>query len=357
MSALFKKAVRRKQKARIAIHGPAKSGKTTGAIALARGLVGPSGRIAVVDTEHGSASKTCAGDHDFDVIEIDNFDPRLFIDYIQAAEKEGYDAIVIDSLSHEWIGRGGARELADNETAKSRSGNSFVAWAKVTPLHNAVVEAINRSACHVVATMRVKTEYVMEVNTSTGKTAPRKVGLAPVQREGMEYEFDILFSVDHDHKTIVEGSRYRQIDGKVLPELSVGLGEEIGRWLDEGEAAPAPVRPIAVAPEPIRIDHATTLAEYLEAMIALAEMSPEQVRTALSKRGVVAIPQLTRQQIEDMLGKLETLVYDKQFKATFPDTERADQAAVKRASILRTILGDGDQPGSADHAAAELATA
>ncbi len=322
-TSLFQKATRRKQKARIAATGPAKSGKTTLALSLARGIVGPSGRIAVIDTEHGSASKTCAGDFDFDVIEIDNYDPRIYLDIIQSAEREKYDAIVIDSYSHAWMGKGGVLEIVDNTASRSRSGNTFTAFKEATPIHQSLIEGINASPCHIIATMRAKTEYVLERDPNTGKTAPRKLGLAAVQRDGVEYEFDILMRVDQDHTLVVEGSRYKAIDGLVLRRDGwMELGQKIGRWLDEGDDMPVVSQP-QDSPGVARLKH----------LVAVAGMSETAIRTALSKRSAANYSQLTHAQVEEMISNLEVHLNNQKFVDTFPHVETAREEAEEQKRL------------------------
>ena len=175
----FKPAVKHEAKARIALVGPSGSGKTFTALRIATGL---GGRIAVIDTEHGSASKY-ADLFTFDVANLETFSPKAYCDAIASAVAAGYDVLVIDSLSHEWMGPGGALEMVDAASARSK-GNSYVAWRDVTPQHNRLIDTIIRADCHIIATMRSKTEYVLE--SHGGKTAPRKVGMAPVQRDGMD---------------------------------------------------------------------------------------------------------------------------------------------------------------------------
>ena len=184
----FRKAERRKAKLRLAITGSAGSGKTYGALLVAQGL---GGRIAMIDTENGSGdlySAMC----DYDIMNIDApYDPRKYIQAIHEAESEGYDVLIIDSLSHCWISEGG---LLDMKEALTSSGkyNSFSAWSKVTPLQNKLIEAMLRSKCHIIATMRSRTDYVQVVNEK-GRSEIRKVGMAPVQRDGMDYEFSVVF--------------------------------------------------------------------------------------------------------------------------------------------------------------------
>lgn len=230
----FVKATRKKARARVALVGPSGSGKTYTALVLARGLVGPEGRIAVIDTERGSASKYAGTITDFDALDLDKHDPREYVDAIRDAAREGYDALVIDSLSHAWNGRGGALELVDQAAARTR-GNSFAAWRDVTPLHNALIDAILAYPGHVVATMRAKTEYVLEED-ARGKKTPRKIGLAPVQRDGMEYEFDVVADIDHEHRFIVTKSRCPGLADAVIPKPGADVAEALRAWLDNGEA-------------------------------------------------------------------------------------------------------------------------
>lgn len=235
----FRKATRRQGRARVALVGPSGSGKTYTALLLARGLAGPDGRIAVVDTERGSASKYAGAVTDFDVLELEQHGPADYVRAIEDAAAERFDVLVLDSLSHAWSGRGGALELVDRETARSRSSNSFAAWRTVTPQHNALIDAILAFPGHVVATMRAKTEYAME-RDKDGKTTPRKIGLAPVQRDGVEYEFDVVADIDPEHRMIVSKSRCPELADAVLDRPGLEVGEQLRAWLDEGEAMPPP---------------------------------------------------------------------------------------------------------------------
>ena len=178
----FRKAEKRKAKLRLAITGPAGSGKTYGALLIAQGL---GGKIAMLDTENGSGD--LYGDRfEYDICPITApYDVRKYLQGIHEAEKAGYDVLIIDSLSHAWNGEGGLLDMQSRITESNTKMNSFAAWRKVTPWHNKLVEFILMSKCHVIATMRSKTEYIQAEN-ERGKTEIRKVGLAPVQREGMD---------------------------------------------------------------------------------------------------------------------------------------------------------------------------
>ena len=227
---MFHKAVKSKSKLRLALIGPSGSGKTYTALSVAKGL---GKKVAVIDTEHGSASKY-ADLFGFDVVELESFSPASYVQAIHAAEEAGYDIVVIDSLSHAWTGKDGALEMVDKAAARSRTGSSFGAWREVTPEHNRMIDAIVRSKCHVVATMRSKTDYVQEVDERTGKTKIRKVGLAPVQRDGMEYEFDLVGDIDHEHRLVVTKSRCPKLSDAVLMKPGADMAKTLREWLESG---------------------------------------------------------------------------------------------------------------------------
>src|SRR5574340_1277824 len=147
----FKKAVRKQAKLRLALSGPSGSGKTYGALLLAKGI---GGKVALIDTERGSAS-LYTHVHEFDTLDLDPpYTPERFIDAIRSAERAGYDVLIIDSLTHEWSGVGGCLELVDEIARSKYKGNSWSAWNDVTPRHRAVLDAILRSPLHIIATMR-----------------------------------------------------------------------------------------------------------------------------------------------------------------------------------------------------------
>lgn len=222
----FTKAIKHEAKLRMALIGPAGSGKTMTALKIA-GCLGK--RIALLDSEHGSATKY-ADLFDFDSLEPESFSPQTYIDAIAAAEAAGYDVLILDSLSHAWTGKEGALELVDRAAKRSQSGNTFAAWRDVTPLHNRMIDAILAARLHIIATMRTKTEYVMEQNEK-GKTVPRKIGLQPVQRDGLEYEFDVVADLDQDNNLIVGKTRCSALHGKVFAKAGQDVAQVLSPWL------------------------------------------------------------------------------------------------------------------------------
>lgn len=228
---MFQKATRKQAKARVAIDGPAGSGKTYTALVAAKSLAN-GGKVAVIDTERGSAS-LYADEFDFDVLELNNFNPRNYISAIREAEQAGYSVIVIDSMSHAWEGEGGVLDMHDAATKRQKTENSFAAWKDVTPVHREFVDAMLQSPCHIIATMRAKMEYVQE----NGKV--RKIGMAPVQRAGTEYEFTVVGDMDIEHTMTISKSRCKPLADKVARMPNVEFFNILRDWLNSGDA-PAP---------------------------------------------------------------------------------------------------------------------
>lgn len=225
---MFKRAERKKAKLRLAICGPSGSGKTYSALLIAQGLGGP---IAFIDSERGSGSlysNLC----EYDVADLEPpYTPQKYIAALKEAELAGYNVVIIDSLTHPWAGQGGLLEEVDKRKGK---GNDFTAWREITPQHNALVDAILQARCHVIATMRSKTAYDMVKDERTGKVKPVKVGLAPVQRDGMEYEFTTVLDIDVErHMATSSKDRTGLFDGKVfVPDQQTG--RDLLTWLESG---------------------------------------------------------------------------------------------------------------------------
>ena len=236
---MFKKAERKKAKLRLALCAPSGAGKTYSALLIGQGL---GGRIAMIDTERGSGelySNLC----EYDVCQVEPpYTPQKYIDAIKAAERAGYNVVIIDSLTHAWAGEGGLLAEVDKRKGK---GNDFTAWRDITPQHNALVDAMLQSSCHIIATMRTKQEYVLVDETRNGKTVkvPKKVGMAPVQRDGMEYEFTVVFDIDVDrHMATASKDRTSLFDGQFFTP-TIETGQRLVEWLENGVDAPKPTPP------------------------------------------------------------------------------------------------------------------
>ena len=225
---IYKKAERRKAKLRLAITGPAGSGKTYSALLIAFGI---GGKIALLDTENGSGDLySSLGDYDVCSINAP-FTVQKYIEAIKDAEKSGYDILILDSISAEWAGSGGLLNLHTQLTANNRN-NSFSAWGQVTPKHNAFIDAIIASKLHIICTIRSKTEYA-QIQNEKGKTEIKKIGLGLVQREGIDYEFTTVFDLNQDHYVSVSKDRTSLFDGQVFM-ITQEIGKQLKEWLDTG---------------------------------------------------------------------------------------------------------------------------
>jgi len=250
MAIQIKKAVRERIWLKVATMGPSGAGKTFGSIALAKGLA-PTGKVLVVDTENGSASYY-ADKWDFDVVDMHApFTSQKYMEVLAEAVRLGYEVIVFDSMSHEWAASGGVLDKkSDFDRAK---GEKWGNWQDAKKPHSLFKEAWLQAPIHVVATMRSKMEYVLELNDK-GKQVPRKVGLAPIQDGDSEYEFGVAFEIDRDsHLATAAKDRTGLFDGR-----SFTLGEAIGRELLEWRESGAPLTPEpTTAPAPATATHAT----------------------------------------------------------------------------------------------------
>ncbi len=224
---MFEKATKKKSKLKLALYGAAGSGKTYTALEIASGL---GKRVAVIDTEHGSAAKY-ADLFKFDVCEL----PSKTIDsYIKAIEfaSNKFDVLIIDSLTHGWQAL--CEEVEKLAQTKYR-GNTWSAWSQGTPKQRRLIDAIVSSKCHIIATMRAKTEWTTSTN-ERGKSAPSRVGLAPEQGKGIEYEFDFLASITPEHVLTFEKSRAKNFQDRIIERPDKNTGIELAAWLDDGES-------------------------------------------------------------------------------------------------------------------------
>jgi hypothetical protein len=267
----FKRATKAAAKLRLGLVGPAGSGKTMTALRIANGL---GGRVAVIDTERGSAS-LYSGERgmEFDVLELESYETQKFLDAIRAAVDGGYDVLVIDSLSHAWAGKGGILEFVDKAGKRNQGGGNFGAWRDATPLHNSLVDAILGAPLHVICTLRSKVEYVVE--NVGGRNQVRKVGLQPVQRDGLEYEFTVVGDVTQDHDLVVTKTRALFLKDAVIREAGEDLGRQLSAWLNTGEQRPGDS--LTPASPPSRQDATPA------ATVPLEEPLPAQIRAFIAQ--------------------------------------------------------------------------
>jgi hypothetical protein len=252
----------------VALIGVSGSGKSYTMLTLAHALAGPTGRIACIDTEHGSLSKyahspdcppNCsdASHFVFDVDEPNSYTTDYLLDQLTFAEQNGYTVFCIDSLSHFWMGKDGALEFVDN--AKKRTRDQMEGWKIFRPHEREMVDRFVASPCHVIVTMRTKTDYEEQIKPD-GTKKRVKVGLAPVQREGLEYEFDLVCSMDDENNLVIDKTRcsiYSQEKMRVVAKPGALYFQPFIEWLDGpviDKMPPAPAetavsRPPASEPE------------------------------------------------------------------------------------------------------------
>lgn len=221
---MFTPATRKGSHLKIAITGPAGSGKTYSALRLARGI-SKNGRIALVDTENESAS-LYATDFDFDVVSVE---PPYTIDKLTgptvAALEANYDVLIVDSASHFWNGI-----LEYKSQLDKRGGNSYTNWAEANKNYDLMLRSILFSKIHVIVCMRSKMEYVLEQN-DRGKQVPKKVGMAPVMRDGVEYEFTTVFDLDISHQAQASKDRTK-LFGEHIFQITEKTGQKLTTWLN-----------------------------------------------------------------------------------------------------------------------------
>ncbi|MGV7078445.1 ATP-binding protein [Testudinibacter sp. P80/BLE/0925] len=230
----FQKAERKKSKLRLALTGPSGAGKTYGALLLASGI---SKKIAVIDTEKGSAS-LYSNLIDFDVLELEPpHSPERYRQALKLAVEAGYEVVIIDSITHEWSGVGGCLEILENIAKAKYRGNTWSAWNEVTPRHRAFIDDLLAAPAHIIVTARSKTETAqVEVN---GRKQVQKLGMKTEQRDGIEYEFTTVLDIIHDgHIATPSKDRTGIFDISTPEKLSKETGQKIVEWLESGVEIP-----------------------------------------------------------------------------------------------------------------------
>jgi hypothetical protein len=224
----LQQAQRSQVKLRIGLSGPSGYGKTYSALLLAYGITNYWSKIAVIDTENNSAS-LYSHIGEFNVLNLDEpYSPQRYIEAIKTCENSGMDVIIIDSISHEWSGKGGCLEMHE------KFGGRFQDWAKVTPQHNAFLDALLQSKCHILTSTRRKVDYSLDRDMN-GRTKVRKHGTKEITREGYEYELTVNFELIND-KHLVKASKDRTGLFMDKPEFIINqaTGKKLKAWCSEG---------------------------------------------------------------------------------------------------------------------------
>jgi hypothetical protein len=337
MALQIKDAVKEQLKARIALLAPTGGGKTYTALKFLAAMqkLGMGKKIGVIDTEHGSASKYVGVFPKFRVIELtDDFSPEVYIEALQLLADDGCDLALVDSLTHAWTGKGGSLELKD-KFGRQKGFNDYTAWGPVTAMQNRMIEALLSYPGHLVATMRLKMEHVLEEDPVTKKKTVRKIGLQPQQRDGLEYEFDLVGDLDQDHNFSVSKTRCSALDGYAVNKPGEEVIRKMAEWLQSGTAAadrnygkPAPVPPAAPASEVTPVAAAVTA--------PAASPTTAQAEAAAAPATALAATTPTTEPVSDA-GK----VYAKNFREAKAETEvdgfaSALSAALKSGRVPET---------------------
>lgn len=260
----LKRATRKQVKLKLNISAPSGAGKTYGALLMAKGLVGEWSKIAVIDTENGSASLY---EHLGDFLTIDlqaPFSPERYMQAIDMCIAQGVECIIIDSSSHEWSGAGGCIEINEKLAQAKYKGNTWSAWNETTPRHDNFVQKVLQCSSHVITCTRSKMETVMGEDKKV-----KKVGMKDIQRDGWEYELTVSLSIDRDtHMAMASKDRTELFEGKDPFIISEDTGKLIKDWCEKGTPLPDYRKTLT---------DATTLEELKNAFLAL----PKQQQTTL----------------------------------------------------------------------------
>jgi hypothetical protein len=249
----IQQASRKKAKIRLGLSSVSGGGKTYSALLIAKGLCGDLSKVLIIDTENGSAD-LYADLGNYKVLSLTPpFTPERYIEAIQASEKAGMEVIIIDSISHEWEGKGGVLEMAD-----ALGGQYQSAWKTLTPRHEAFKQSILQSPCHIITTVRRKQDYVLQERVNkNGKTvqAPIKAGFKEVTREGWEYELTVNLELELNHYATASKDRTNLFMGKPSFIPSEETGKLIQEWCNDG---------IEVPTIPQRINSCKSIKELLD---------------------------------------------------------------------------------------------
>lgn len=226
----LQRAARKKSKLKLNISGPSGAGKTYSALLMAYGLIGDWEKIAVIDTENGSAS-LYSHLGAFNTIDLaPPFSPDRYIAALQACRQAGMECVIIDSASHEWSGPGGCLDINEKLANAKYKGNTWSAWNETTPMHDAFVSAILHTDIHIITCTRSKMETVMGDDRKV-----KKVGMKDLQRDGWEYELTVSLSIDRDtHMAMASKDRTGLFENKPPFQVSVETGEAIKEWCESG---------------------------------------------------------------------------------------------------------------------------
>lgn len=303
----LQKAKRSLARIKLAIGGPSGSGKTMSSLLLAYGLIQAEHpdwtpamcweKVCVIDTENGSAclyvgasvGNTRIGEY-YTIPMSAPFEPTKYTDSIHAAEEAGMSVIIVDSYSHSWIGTGGALEKVGKIAA--RTGNSYTAWRDVTPEQTKLLDCILQSPCHIICTIRAKTEYI-QTKDNNNKTIIKNVGMGLQARDGADYEFSTVFQLDNEgHTANATKDRTGLFDNRYFT-ITPETGKEIYRWLSSGAPQAPKEAPTPVKAEPAAAPVAAESAVTIEMVDAAVKARCAGITSEEKKQVVAELKEIT----------------------------------------------------------------
>lgn len=359
--AIEEQAVRQHEVGKIALLGPTGAGKTFTGLSLATELQGDRS-ILCIDTERKTARKyahdrrcggpdRCRDQGHFTFAHLPwdpPFDPAELAKVLReeyAHDRRG--VIMIDSLTHFWRGEGGTLDVVDVKKKQNQGGNEFAAWKFGDQVQSDMVEALLACPCHLIVTMRVKMAYGTEERTRNGRTStvPVKLGLQPIQRDALEYEFDVIGDMPLSHELVISKSRCSAIADKVyLPGHEREMARALGDWLEGGEAEYDVRATVGETEARDRVADALTAMTVQPRKMLLADIFGEVVVTARTIR------ECDREHLEQLIAGLRLpLDLDEAIPETqSPSTAGADQPTTSTERAASTEA----EPASASEEAA-----
>lgn len=298
MSYHFKKAVRKQTSVLLALAGPSGSGKTYSAIRFARGLT--DGRIAVIDTEAGRALHY-ADMFDFDHLDLKPpFSPTAYLEAIKQAEADGYKAIIIDSMSHEWAGDGGMQDMHDDAVERMSGGDSqkaervnVGAWRDPKRDHKRMISGFLQSRSHLLFCLRAEEKIKMQKDEK-GKMQIVPMGWQPICEKNFMYEMTASFMLSADRPGIPQPIKLQE-QHKPFFDLGRHLDEQAGARLAEWSHGKANGK---VGPTP---------GERLRAWVKEKGFEVAEVKAAIKQAGATSSADLTEDQLTAVQSQLEKL--------------------------------------------------
>lgn len=313
---LFQKASKSQAKMRLAIYGASGSGKTWTSLFVATrflerlkefGVNTRNGRIALIDTEFGSACEY-ADQFDFDHLAIQEFSPQVCVQCLETAARENYPIVIFDQISSEWTGQGGILEIVEKFAERDFRGNKVAGWGKGTPMHDRFINGIHKSPYHIICTMRAKTQWLFAAGED-GKTNPQKIGVAPVARPSTDYEFSVVMRLDQTHAGYITKTRGLPVDGMIFEPVDARFADLLADYYGNRTGV-TDVDFVHFEPAPLVVTGNTSasnpLVDEIRILIRDLDLSPDAQHDILSRREIASLETANPTQLGELYNALFT---------------------------------------------------